>query len=514
MSAAANQEGIGVLPTLNEDGSRRWIRPRPSRGRLWKRRRAVAYALIALFTILPYVRIAGKPAILLDLAQRRFTIFGFTFLPTDTLLLALFMIGVFVAVFLLTALFGRVWCGWACPQTVYLEFVYRPIERLLEGEPGGRGGRVKDPGLRKVIKFGLYLAVSTFLAHTFLAYFVGVEQLAVWVRRSPLEHPASFLVMASVTALMMFDFGSFREQLCIVACPYGRLQSVMLDRASLIVGYDRRRGEPRGRKKAKPARGPSCRCPDCDGSGGCDRERGASPSDRLSLPVMRAAASPIGDCIDCRMCVTTCPTGIDIRNGLQMECINCAQCIDACDAVMTKIGRPTGLIRYASQATLEGEPARRFRPRVVLYPSLLAVVAVLFTRVLLGQGEADVAVVRGVGMPFNVLPDGRVGNQARVRITNRTDRPQRYALEAVGAAGVLLQADENPIPVGPGEMRWEKILLIAPRSAFHAGQADVRLRVSAGAYAEELPYRMLGPADVAPTPRATSDEVAKGEPDA
>ena len=229
-----------VLPTLNEDGSRRWLRPKPSHGKYFVRRRAVAYGLMFVFFIIPYLRMGGKPIILLDLPHREFTFFGTTFLPTDTLLLMLLTASILITIFLATALFGRVWCGWACPQTVYMEFLFRPIERWLEG---GRSGSMQLDKLhlrgqlhaRRLAKYAIYLALALFLAHTFLAYFVGVDQLAVWVRRSPVQHPTSFAIMALVTAAIMFDFTFFREQTCLVACPYGRFQSVLLDRQSLIV---------------------------------------------------------------------------------------------------------------------------------------------------------------------------------------------------------------------------------------------------------------------------------------
>ena len=236
-----------VLPTLNPDGSRRWLSPRPSRGRFYRRRLGVAWVLIALFSLIPYLRMSGKPLVLLDVVHREFTIAGTTFLPTDTVLLMLLLVAIFVGIFLLTAVYGRVWCGWACPQTVYMEFVYRPLERLIEGtgrRATAAAGRRWHP--RRVAKHAVFLAVSMFLAHTFLAYFVGVEALARWVTRSPVDHPIAFLVMAGTTALMLLDFGFLREQVCLVACPYGRFQSVLLDRRSLIVGYDARRGEPRG----------------------------------------------------------------------------------------------------------------------------------------------------------------------------------------------------------------------------------------------------------------------------
>ncbi|MEM1063058.1 MAG: 4Fe-4S dicluster domain-containing protein, partial [Planctomycetota bacterium] len=256
MSSAILTPEEHVLPTLEGDGSRRWLTPTVSAGGYWRRRRVVGYGLIALFVALPFVSINGKPAVLLDIVARRFVLFGATFLPTDTLLLALLMLCVFLGVFLATALFGRVWCGWGCPQTVYMEFVYRPIERFFD-QTGGRGGKPskKLAGWRRAARYATYLVVSFALANVFLAYFVGVERLATWMQTSPVANPSSFAVMAVTTGLMMFDFCFFREQLCLVACPYGRFQSVLLDRVSLIVGYDARRGEPRGPGRDPEAKG-------------------------------------------------------------------------------------------------------------------------------------------------------------------------------------------------------------------------------------------------------------------
>ncbi len=239
-----------VLSTLNEDGSRRWLRPKLSVGAFFRKRRVVAYALMVVFFLIPYLRMNGRPLVLLDVPHRQFTLFGYTFLPTDTLLFMLLLISIAIGIFLLTALFGRVWCGWACPQTVYMEFLFRPIERFFEGGRSGSMALDKRPGLhpRRLAKNAVYVLLALFLAHTFLAYFVGIDQLVQWVRQSPFEHPTSFLIMAGTTAAIFFDFGWFREQTCLVACPYGRLQSVLLDRQSVIVGYDVLRGEPRTHK--------------------------------------------------------------------------------------------------------------------------------------------------------------------------------------------------------------------------------------------------------------------------
>ena len=454
-----------VLPTLNLDGTRRWMRPKLFEGRFLRRRRALAWALIGLFTVIPYLRMGGKPVILLDVVNRHFVLFGATFLPTDTMLLMLLLVGLFVGIFLLTAIYGRVWCGWACPQTVYMEFLYRPIERLIEGGPRAQrdlDGRRFAP--RRLLKYAVFGALSMFLAHTFLAYFVGIEALRHWITRSPFEHPAAFLVMAGTTALMFLDFGWFREQVCMVACPYGRFQSVLLDRRSLIVGYDYRRGEPRGHLARR--------------SGGGN-----------------GAATPTrGDCIDCGACVVTCPTGIDIRDGLQMECIHCTQCMDACDSVMDRIGRPRGLIRYSSRDELDGAPRRIVRLRLVLYPMLLLAVWGMLGWSLAHRQSADVTVLRGVGSPFTLLPSGEVSNQIRIKIVNRAAGDRRYLIELADGEGLHLIAPDNPVAVGTGHAVTATVFVTAPRSAFQAGAREIRFMVSDGLdFSASMPYRLLGP---------------------
>lgn len=450
-----------VLPTLNPDGTRRWLRPRLARGRFFRRRRIVGWALIVLFTALPYITISGKPAVLLDVAHRRFTLLGTTFLPTDAALLMLLLLGILVGIFFLTALLGRAWCGWACPQTVYMEFVFRPLERLIEGGPRAQAALdARGISARRCLKHVAVLAVSAFLAHTFLAYFVGVQTLARWVTRSPLEHPGAFLVMAGTTALMLLDFGWFREQVCLVACPYGRFQSVLLDRHSLLVAYRTPRGEPRA-------------------AGGARR----SEPDRA-----------FGDCVDCGACVAACPMGIDVRDGLQMECLHCAQCVDACDAVMDGLRRPRGLVGYGSQAELAGEPRRWIRPRVLLYPVVLLAVWGALAIALVGREDADVTILRVTGAPFTVLPSGEVSNAIRVKIANRTDADRAYLVALDDAPGVTLFVPDNPVHVAAAGSATTVVLVTARAEALPGGQREVRFRVSDGAgFITHVPYRVLGP---------------------
>lgn len=449
-----------VLPTMNEDGSRRWIRPRPSHGRWNARRRVVAWALMFVFLAIPHIQMAGRPLILLDVPRREFTIFGVVFLPTDTLLLMLLLASIIIAVFLATALFGRVWCGWACPQTVYMEFLFRPIERLFEGGRSGsmkldREGRNFHP--RRLAKYAVYGVLSLFLAHTFLAYFVGSTQLTHWVTRPPAEHPSAFVVMAVTAVLIFADFTYFREQVCLVACPYGRWQSVLLDRSSLVVAYDTGRGEPRTK--------------------GREQQPGA------------------GDCVDCSACVATCPTGIDIRDGLQMECIHCTQCMDACDDVMTRLRRPRGLIRYTSRAALETGKPHILRARVILYPLALLLFVGSLAYALAHRDAADITVLRGIGAPFEREVDGRVSNQIRVKVTNRSRREQAYTISLHGAGDATLVAPENPLTVAPNDSRTTSVFVLLNEHDLHDGARDVTVRVSAGNFAANVPYRLLGPDD-------------------
>jgi cytochrome c oxidase accessory protein FixG len=459
-----------VLSTLNKDGSRRWLRPKLSTGWYLNARRVVGYGLIVLFTVLPYLTINGKPPILLDIPARQFTFFGRTFLPTDTLLLALLFVSIFITVFLLTALLGRVWCGWGCPQTVYMELIYRPIERLFEGRHYRTGGKAPLHPARRIAKYAAFLVVSMFLAHTFLAYFVGVDRLIQWVQQSPFEHPTAFIVMASVTGLMMLDFCYLREQVCMLMCPYGRFQSVMLDRKSLIISYDPKRGEPRGRlTKEKRAA----------------FER-AADDDRIT------GVTDHGDCIDCHLCVVTCPTGIDIREGLQMECIGCAQCIDACNAVMAKIGRPLGLIRYSSQEAIETGRRGLLRPRVVIYPLVLAVALTLFGFTLASKGPADVTFLRTRSQPYRTLESGDVGNVVLVKIVNRTDEPRTYNIAVPGARS--MHSADLPMTIEGGDSASATLHVTLPRDRFEDGRAEIAVEVSDNeGFSDEYRHHVLGP---------------------
>ncbi len=454
-----------VLPTLEEDGQRRWLYPHLSAGFFWQARRALGYFLIVFFVTLPWLRISGKPLFLIDVLKREVILWGVTFLPTDSLVLAFFLVGLFVTMFLVTAIFGRAWCGWGCPQTVYMEFLYRPIERFFCGT-SGRGGKpiAGLPPWKRVAMYAVYLVVSFLLANTFLSYFVGTDRLVMWVQQSPIHHPAPFMTMAIVTIAMMFDFCFFREQLCLIACPYGRFQSVLLDRKSLIVSYDYRRGEPRGHVKR-------------------------------SLPVIESTTTSAGDCIDCGACVRTCPTGIDIRDGLQLECVHCTQCIDACDEIMDKVEKPRGLIRYSCQDAIDGKSVSLIRPRIVIYPLILVAISVLLTFTLANRRPFDMTIMRNLGMPFSISEEGRVRNSLRIKLVNRTELPVVITIAVEEPqSGVTLDHLETTIKLDARMTTTAPVMVEAERAVFQQGLCPITLRLtnsSGESYTEQ--FQLIGP---------------------
>jgi cytochrome c oxidase accessory protein FixG len=451
-----------VLPTLKNDGNRRWLQPSVIRGKWWWRRMVVAYSIIFLFFLIPHLKWHGKPLVLLDIVSRRFSILGYTFLPTDTLLLALLVVGLFLTIFFTTALFGRAFCGWACPHTMWMEFVFRPIERWLEGPDYGKAHKKGMNAFRKAIRLAAYVFFCWAMANTFISYFVGMEQLKTWWIQSPARHPIPFLVQLGMTAAFVFHFSYFREQLCLIACPYGRFQSVMLDRQSLIVSYDRQRGEPRGKVK-----------------------KNQTPS-----------TSAVGDCVDCRACVRVCPTGIDIRNGLQMECVNCTQCIDACDDIMTKLNRPTGLIRYSSQNADQGMPSRFLRPRLFLYPTVLLILGIIFFAVLMSKKSFDAVVLRQLGAPFVLTAEGDVQNLLRLKVHNRGETETTLDIKVANAPDARIGFVSAIPTIKPDHIETIPFSIVMPRSAFSHGGFDAQIRITSSTGDERtLLCRLLGPSN-------------------
>lgn len=358
----------------------------------------------------------------------------------------------------MTALVGRVWCGWACPQTVFLDLIRR-IERWIKGDSLARHKLDAAPWTTEKLfkrgwKYALFALFALLLAHVFLSYFVSLPGLYSMVLRSPLEHWSAFLFVFLMGAALWFDFAWFREQFCIVLCPYGRLQSALLDDDSIVIGYDKKRGEPRG---------------------------------KLSTP-------GAGDCIDCRRCVQVCPTGIDISQGLQMECIACSSCIDACDEVMTKINRPRGLIRYDSMRGFAGSPTRIIRPRILLYTALLLIGAVVMLFSISTFKPATVSLLRMTGAPY-YFEENTIRNQYLIRIINKRNKLETFQIRLLNdEPGIQLAGAEEPMPISALSEQMRPLVAVMPRSEFH-GAFPVRILITSGdgKFSVEKTVPFLGP---------------------
>ena len=432
---------LDSVTTINEDGSRRFIHPATVSGRFTRARTFVGLLYMAVYVLLPWIPINGHPAVFLDVAQRHFHLFGVTFITQD-LWLAFFVItGTGFVLFYVTALLGRIWCGWSCPQTVFLDIVRR-IERLLEGDAPARrklddmkwtGEKTLRRGT-KLILIGLFAFV---VAHVFLSYFVSLPKLYQMMRHSPRENWSAFVFVFGMTVALWFNFVWFREQFCIIMCPYGRIQSALTDDNTMIIGYDAKRGEPRGKKGTTGA----------------------------------------GDCIDCRRCVQVCPTGIDIRQGLQLECIGCAACVDACDTVMEKIERPRGLVRYDSMNGLAKKPRKIIRPRVIAYTFLMVLGASVMTWAFSTFKPVTITLVRMTGSPY-FLEANEVRNQFFLRVLNKRNEPAAFRLEVPDAPpGLTVSGTESAIVVDALGEKLSPVVLTYPRSKMGAGHGEFPLRI-------------------------------------
>lgn len=462
-----NTPTLDTLSTIHTDGSRKFVHPADVKGRFTAWRRAAGALLLLIYIALPWIPVRGYPAVFLDVQERRFHFMGLT-LATQDLWVGFFLItGLAFSLFYVTALLGRVWCGWTCPYTVFMEHVYRRVERLIEGDATARR-RLEDAPwtaekvMKRGLKHGLFLLISAVIAHVFLSYFVSIPKLYEMMKGPPTQHLLAFGVVAFLTGALYFAFSWFREQFCIILCPYGRLQSALTDDHSVVIGYDQARGEPRGKVGSTP-----------------------------------------GACIDCRRCVQVCPTGIDIRNGLQLECIGCAACVDACDDIMTKLKRPTGLVRYDSYVGLKGGKTRFIRPRMIFYSFMLLAGLAAFGFAATRISPLRASAVRMIGAPFYVA-DGVVRNQFLVRVINKRNEPVSYRLELVGEAPAELKATglDQVLTVGPMGEEQKTLVLSLPETLFQKS-FRLKVKVTDAARGDSMTTRVME--FLGPDPRLRSD---------
>lgn len=436
------------IGTVRDDGKRKWIYPRKPKGKFYNYRTYLSYVLLAILFAGPFIKIDGQPLLLLNIFENKFVIFGAVFWPQDTYLLIFMLLIFMVFIIMFTAVFGRVFCGWFCPQTLFMEMVFRKIEYWIEGDANQQRKLNAMPWnrekiLKKTGKMVLFSFISLLIGHTVMAYLIGIESTIDIVSQPPSENWAGFIGLLTFSGIFLFVFSWFREQACIVVCPYGRLQGVLLDNNSMNVIYDYVRGEPRGKIRKNT--------------------------------VATIEEPPQGDCVDCTLCVQVCPTGIDIRNGIQMECVNCTACMDACDEVMIKVNRPTGLIRLDSERGVKEGNHKLITPRVMGYSAVLLVLFGIFVSLLLTRSDLEATVTRFRGMTYQEREGGEVSNLYEVSFINKTFDPQNvelrpensdYRIEVVGDDNWALD----------GQARFEgRFFIVTHQEKIVSNQNDVKL---------------------------------------
>jgi len=384
------------IGTIDEEGKRAWIFPKKPSGRYYKYRKWVSYGLLIFLFASPFIKINGNQFLMFNVLERRFNIFGFPFWPQDFHLFVISMIIGVIFIALFTVAFGRIFCGWMCPQTIFMEMVFRRIEFWIDGDRGAqmrldRQSWNAEKIRKRLLKWFVFFIISFLIANVFLAYLIGSDSLIQYITDGPLNHINTLVSLLIFTAVFYFVFAWFREQVCIIACPYGRMQGVLLDNKSIVVAYDHKRGEAEnGRKKFR------------------------KNEDRSALGH--------GDCIDCFQCVNVCPTGIDIRNGTQLECVNCTACIDECDTIMEKIDLPKGLIRYASEDNIERKAKFTFNPRLKGYAAVLTILTVVFIGMLFLRNDLEANILRLPGQLYEHKEGNIISNVYTYKLINKTSK--------------------------------------------------------------------------------------------
>jgi len=449
------------ISIVSEEGKRLWIYPKKPKGRFYNARSWVSWGLILFLLAVPFIKVHGQPFFLFNVMNRKFIIFGLTFGPHDFFLITLAALSFVVFIILFTVVFGRVFCGWVCPHTVLMEMVFRKIEYWIEGDALRQKLLNSAPWTGKKIfkklgKYSIFFIISFIVSNFLLAFIIGIDDLWKIVSDNPSNHIAGLSSMLIFTAIFYWIFAWFREQACIMVCPYGRLQGVLLDKNSLVIAYDYVRGEPRGKINKNEER-------------------------------------TQGDCIDCNQCVEVCPTGIDIRNGTQLECVNCTACIDACDNVMDKINKPRGLIRFASESNIKLKQKFRFTGRIIGYSSLLVVLLTVFMVLLLNRRDIDVNILRSPGMLFQEQPGNLVSNLYNIEVVNKTFDKIPVTLKLNGSEGEI-KIIGNTLNIEPNGIANAKFMVLLDKDKLDKTNTPLKIEVYAhNKKIDEINTSFLGP---------------------
>jgi cytochrome c oxidase accessory protein FixG len=446
------------LSIVDEKGKRKWIYPRFQAGKIFTRRTVAAYVMLAALIAGPFIQVNGHPLFLFNVVDRIFIVWGIPFFPQDFFLFGFAMITFMVFVILFTSVFGRWWCGWACPQTIFMEFVFRKIEFWIEGDAQKRKllDRQEWNGetlVKKTLKHAVYLFISFFISNIFLAYIIGIDELKRIIAEPVGQHFIGFVAILVFSLVFYSVFAYLREMVCIGICPYGRLQGVLLDKDSMVVSYDFQRGEPRGK-----------------------------------------VGTTSGDCVDCHLCVAVCPTGIDIRNGTQLECINCAACIDACNSIMPKVNRPGGLIRIASYNQVEKKRAFRLTTRMAGYAILWTLLVSLLSYLVFSRSVVEATVLRAPGQLFQKKESGLITNLYTVNLVNKSFEDRRIELKVVSPANATLEQVGEAINLSPSAVKESAFFVALPAQEIQNMKTPLTIAVYSGnEKVEEVKTTFIGP---------------------
>ncbi len=450
------------IPSITDTGNKRkWMYPQIIKGKLYHYRDIVSYALLLLLFSGPFIKINGEQLILLNVMERKFVFFGVIFWPQDFYLFVLALLTLMVFIVMFTAIFGRVWCGWACPQTIFMEMVFRKIENWIEGDYIHQQKLNAAPlswekVFKKTVKHAVFLLISFFISNIFLAYIIGSETLIRIMTEPPAQHLSGFISIWVFTFVFYIVFSYIRELVCTVICPYGRLQGVLLDNQSMIVAYDYERGEPRGK-------------------------------------LIRNTEQHLGDCIDCRVCVHVCPTGIDIRNGTQLECINCTACIDACDMVMEKINRPTRLIGFMSEDQITSKAPFRLSKKMYAYSVVLLILITVLSSLLISRSDIDVTILRAGGTLYQLRNDGTVSNLYNAELVNKTSKLVNFEMRA-SDPDVKIQYIRKEDKINKGGSIKVTFFVIRPQKSIHKYKSKIEIEIfSNGEEIDEINTNFIAP---------------------
>ena len=436
------------VATIAEDGNRVWVYPRKPKGKLYDYRKFVSVLLLAVLFGMPFIKVHGDPLMLFNFLERKFIIFGVMFYPQDFHLFVLSMLAFIIFVVLFTVIFGRIFCGWICPQTIFMEFVYRQIEYWLEGNHSQQR-KLDESELdfnkfwRKALKHVIFYMISFVTAHFFLAYITGIKYVGEIISDGPKAHLSGFIGIIVFSAVHYFVFAKLREQVCIIICPYGRMQGVLLDRNSIVISYDYKRGEPRGKYN----------------------------------PLEVRESTGKGDCIECSSCQIVCPTGIDIRNGTQLECINCTACIDACDAVMRRVNKPEGLIRYASESSIADNQKLKFNARILFYSAILTGLLVLIAFLFSIRTDIEATILRAKGSMYQEYDSTHYSNIYMIQVINKTRNALPVELKLDEPQGEI-KLIGDPLVVQRGAVGELQFLVLIKKSDLKASNTKLEFNVT------------------------------------